>query len=76
MQNQKQGFRSEMILNVYAIHLKKIAGCAATYGEQIGALALCTAAVSAYNLCYLIMLSASPSTRQSTHLRFGHLAMT
>jgi len=50
LQNQKHGFRSEMILNVYAIHLKKIAGSAATYGEQTGALALCTTAVS-YNLC-------------------------
>jgi hypothetical protein len=49
MQNQKQGFQSEMILNMYTIHLKKIAGCAATYGEQIGALALCTAVVGAYN---------------------------
>jgi hypothetical protein len=46
LQNQKQGFRSEIILNVYAIHLKKVAGCAAIYGEQTGALALCTAAVS------------------------------
>lgn len=46
LQNQKQGFRSDLILNVYAIHLKKVAGAAATYGDQYGALALCTAAVS------------------------------
>jgi hypothetical protein len=47
LQNQKQGFQSDLILNMYAIHLKKVAGAAATYGEQHGALALCTAAVSA-----------------------------
>jgi hypothetical protein len=46
LQNHRQGFRSELILNVYAIHLKKVAGAAATYGNQYGALALCTAAVS------------------------------
>jgi hypothetical protein len=46
LQNEKEGFCSDLILNVYAIHLKKVAGCAATYGDQFGALALCTAAVS------------------------------
>ena len=46
LQNQKQGFRSDLVLNVYAIHLKKVVGAAATYGDQYGALALCTAAVS------------------------------
>lgn len=48
IQNQKQGFRSELILNVYAIHLKKVAGAATSYGEQYGALALCTAAVRVF----------------------------
>ena len=46
LQNQKQAFRSELIVSMYALHLKKVAGTAAIYGEQIGALALCTTAVS------------------------------
>ena len=46
LQNQKEVFRSELILNVYAIHLRKVAGAPVTYGEHYGALALCTTAVS------------------------------
>jgi hypothetical protein len=67
LQNQKQGFRSEVILNVYAIHLKKVARAAAIYGEQFGALVLCTATVRVYSLSYLNMLSTSPFTRPSAH---------
>jgi len=74
-QNQKQGFRSDLILNVYAIHLKKVAGAAATYGEQHGALALCTAAISVLHFM-LLNLITSPFTRQSAHLHFGHLVKT
>lgn len=48
IQNQKQVFHSKLILNVYAIHLKKVAGAATSYREQYGALVLCTAAVSVF----------------------------
>jgi hypothetical protein len=71
LQNQKQGFRSELILNVYAIHLKKVIGAAATYGEQCGALALCTAAVSTLLSILINHLIAFPFTRPSVHLHFG-----
>jgi len=52
LQHHKQGFRSEIVLNVFAIHLKKVSGCAIVYGEQFGALALCTATVGVLHLCY------------------------
>ena len=44
---------------MYAVHLKKIAGSAIDYGDQKGALALCAAAVSVCNLCYLMTLISS-----------------
>ncbi len=39
---------------MYAIHLKKVTGAAATYGKQYGALALCTAAVTILHFMLLI----------------------
>ena len=44
LQGHKQGFWSEIILDVYAIHLKKVDGSWVNYGNQVGALALCTTA--------------------------------
>ena len=45
-QYYRGAFRSDLFLDVYAIHVKKVAGAAATYGKECGALALCAAAVS------------------------------
>jgi hypothetical protein len=70
LQPQRQGFRSELILNVYAIHLKKVAGSVATYGDQFGALALCTAAVSVQHFT-LQSLITSAFTRPSVLSHFG-----
>ena len=39
---------------MYTIHLKKVAGAAATYGKQYGALVLCTAAVTILHFMLLI----------------------
>jgi hypothetical protein len=48
LQHYRGGFQSDLILSVYAIHLRKVTGAAATYGNEYGALALCTAAVSGF----------------------------
>jgi hypothetical protein len=65
-----------MLLNVYAMHLKKIAGSASTYGDQIGALALCTVAVSVLLFMQCDYANTSPFIRQSVHSRFGQPVMT
>jgi hypothetical protein len=75
LQNQKQGFCSELILNVYGIHLRKVAGAFAEYGEHTGALVLCTAAVSVLFFT-LLNLTMVPCTRQNGHFHFGHLERT
>ncbi len=71
VQNQKQGFRSELILSVFAIHLKKVADAPATYGYEYGALVLCTAAVSIFSSHCSIIVIASLFIRLSVHFRFG-----
>lgn len=70
LQTQKQGFRSELILDVYAIHLKKVVGAAITYGEQIGALALCTAAVSGLHSMLLNHIKCFPICQTERALGF------
>ena len=70
LQNQKQGFQSDLILNVYTIHLKKVAGAAATYGEQYGALALCTAAVSVLHFMLLNHANRLPFYQTERALAF------
>jgi hypothetical protein len=76
LQNLKQAFRSDLILNVYAKHLRKVSGAAATYGEQYGALALCTAAVSLLLSTHLIIVITFSFTRPNAHLLFGHQERT
>ena len=46
LQDHKQVFRSEIILSVFVIHLKKVARAAAMYGDQYEALALYTTAIN------------------------------
>jgi len=77
LQNNKQAFRSELLLNVYSIHLQKVSGADTEWGEPIGALALCTTAVCFFCYsCYFIFLSAFTFTRQSELSPFGCPART
>src|SRR5260370_33040833 len=57
LQNNKQAFRSELLLNVYSIHLWKVSGADTEWGEPIGALTLCTTAVCFFFLFLLLYLS-------------------
>jgi hypothetical protein len=48
LQHYRGSFQSDLILSVYAIHLRKVAGAAATYGNKYGALMLCTTVLSGF----------------------------
>ncbi|KAF8952644.1 hypothetical protein BDZ97DRAFT_1681027, partial [Flammula alnicola] len=42
---ERQGFQSDLILDIYAVHIKKTAASVKSYGAQVGAMGLCTAAM-------------------------------
>ena len=69
-QNEKQGFRSELILNVYGIHLRKVAGSLADWGKHIGALALCMAVVSSLIFTLFIHSDCDPLYQTEHALSF------